>query len=306
MIMCSRDHRTMDHDQKEENVMQDDTIRETETDMQDTITTIFVLCDELLTALNHQEDKQVHMHDAEVMTVGVTAAYFFSGHLENTRKFLKEHGYITKMLSESRLNRRLHAIPELFWGALFQSLASTFKGTNREQTYCVDSFPIPVCDNIRIDRCRLYEGEAYRGYIASKRRYFYGLRVHMIVTGSGEPVEFVLRPGAESDVRVYKDLNFDLPAGATCFADKMYNDYTHEDLLREAADIDMQPTRKKQSKRRGSYLDERYKQVMRKQVESSFSSITRFFPKTIHAVIPKGFELKVVFFLLAFGIQSLL
>ncbi len=285
--------------------MKTTTNRANDAEMRDVILTIFVLCDELLTALDHQEDPQVKMTDAEVITVALTAAYFYGGHHANARKFLKEHGYIPCMLSESRLNRRMHAIPEFIWTALFQSLASTFTLTNSEQMYCVDSFPVPVCDNIRIDRCRLYSDKAYRGYIASKRRYFYGLRVHMIVTASGEPVEFILRPGAESDVSVYKDLNFDLPPGSTCFADKIYNDYTHEDLLREAVDIDMQPSRKRNSTRRLSYLDERYKQVMRKQVESSFSSITRFFPKSIHAVTPKGFELKVVFFILAFSIQSL-
>ena len=236
---------------------QHDTLPEHDTPLQDAITTIFILCDELLTALNHREDPQVKMSDAEVMTVALTAAYLFAGHFEHARIYLKEHGYIPGMLSESRLNRRIHAIPEFIWGALFYSLAETFKTTNPEQTYCVDSFPVPVCDNIRISRCRLYTGEDYRGYIASKRRYFYGLRVHMIVTGSGKPVEFVFRPGAESDVSVYKDLNFDLPPESTCFADKIYNDYDYEDLLREAVDIDMQPARKKNSTRLISYLNER-------------------------------------------------
>lgn len=281
-------------------------IRENDTPMEDAMTTMFVLCDELLTALNHREDKQRRMNDAEVMTVAITAAYFFHGHFENARQFLKEHGYIKKILSESRLNRRIHAISEFFWHALFQILANTFKTTNLDQTYCVDSFPVPVCDNIRIARCHLYDHEDYRGYIPSKRRYFYGLRVHMIVTASGQPVEFILRPGAESDVTVYKDFNFDLPAQATCFADKIYHDYTHEDLLREAAEIDMQPIRKTNSKRRVSYLDERYKQVMRKPIETSFSQITALFPKSIHAVTPRGFELKIVLFILAFGIQCIL
>jgi hypothetical protein len=64
----------------------------------------------------------------------------------------------------------------------------------------VDSLPIPVCDNIRIRRSRLYEGEQFRGYIASKKRYFYGLRLHMIVTAEdGAPVEFFLEAGAAND-----------------------------------------------------------------------------------------------------------
>lgn len=270
------------------------------------ITTIFLLCDELLTTLNIREDIQIHMNNAEVMTVAITAARYFHGHLRNTREFLLEHNYIPNMLSESRLNRRLHAIPDFVWGALFAILAETFKSTNTDQEYCLDSVPIPVCDNIRIDQARLYQGEAYRGYIASKRRYFFGLRVHMIVTASGQPVEFILRPGAEADVSVFKDLNFDLPDNAECYADKAYNDYTFEDLLKEAARITFKPVRKKNSKRAtDSYVITHYEQYRRKRIETSFSQITNFFPKHIHAVTRRGFELKVVFFILAFAIQFL-
>jgi methyl coenzyme M reductase subunit C-like uncharacterized protein (methanogenesis marker protein 7) len=46
--------------------------------------------------------------------------------------------------------------------------------------------------------------EAWRGYQASKRRYFYGVKIHLVVTASGQPVEFVLAPGAEADVTVLR------------------------------------------------------------------------------------------------------
>ncbi len=76
-----------------------------------------------------------------------------------------------------------------------------------ECAYAVDSLPVPVCVNIRIRRCRLYPlkepgANAFRGYVPSKRRYFYGLRVHLVVTGAGEPVEFALAAGFEADVAV--------------------------------------------------------------------------------------------------------
>ena len=32
----------------------------------------------------------------------------------------------------------------------------------------------------------------FRGYIPGKRRYFYGLRIHLVVSGAGEPAEFSL------------------------------------------------------------------------------------------------------------------
>ena len=76
-------------------------------------------------------------------------------------------------------------------------------------------------------------GEAFRGYIASKRRYFYGLRVHLVVSGKGEPVEFSLAAASEADVKVFKELDLDLPEGATIHADKGYTDYHYEDLLED-------------------------------------------------------------------------
>jgi hypothetical protein len=46
---------------------------------------------------------------------------------------------------------------------------------------------------------------------ASKRRYFfYGLRVHLVVSGAGEPVEFSLAAGSESDVAIFKEFKLDL------------------------------------------------------------------------------------------------
>ncbi len=82
--------------------------------MEDMITTIFVLCDELLKALNIKEDPQVKMNNAEVMTVGLVAAYFFGGHHDRSCQFMVEHKYIKNLLSKSRFNRRLHNIDDQF------------------------------------------------------------------------------------------------------------------------------------------------------------------------------------------------
>ena len=90
------------------------------------------------------------MNNAEVMVVVLVAAAFFGGNFRIAANFLKEHGYIHKMLSESRLNRRIHAIDDDVWQALFKIIAETFKIRNQGQEYITDSFPVPVCENIRI------------------------------------------------------------------------------------------------------------------------------------------------------------
>lgn len=84
---------------------------------------------------------------------------------------------------------------------------------------------------VRIKRCRIYpcqeHEEAFRGYVASKRRYFYGLWVHLLVSGAGEPVEFSVAPASEAEVKVFKELDLELPEGATIYAEKGYTDYRY-------------------------------------------------------------------------------
>jgi hypothetical protein len=74
------------------------------------------------------------------------------------------------------------------------------KESSPSTRYLLDSFPVAVCDNMRISRCRLVADEEF-GYIASKRRYFYGVRVQVVTTEEGVPVELAFLPGAASDVR---------------------------------------------------------------------------------------------------------
>ncbi len=276
--------------------------------MDDTITTTYYLCDEFLKAIGHRDDRQVRLSTAEVMSTALVACAFFGGNIEATRAFLEEYGYIKKMISKSRFNRRLHAIDPCLWQRLFALLAETFKRSRPDQTYVVDSLPVPVCDNIRIKRCRIYpreeHGEAFRGYVASKRRYFYGLRVHLLVSGAGEPVEFTLAAGSEADVKVFKEMNLDLPAGATIHADKGYTDYHYEDLLEEVG-VNLISQRKKNSKRSHSACTEFLAKPIRQYIETVFSELSRLFSGKIHAVTPRGFELKIVCFLLAFSIQCL-
>src|SRR5712692_3909696 len=181
--------------------------------MQERIITIYCLCDEFLRASGVMDHPGTDMSTAEVMTTALVAADVFGGCFEQSRHFLRAHGYMPRMLSKSCFNRRLHAISEHLWQGLFHLLSEAAKQLNASGEYIVDSCPVPVCDNIRIRRCHLYRGEAYRGYLASKRRYFFGLRIHLLVTLTGQPVEFVLAPGAQADITVFKALALDLPQG---------------------------------------------------------------------------------------------
>ena len=265
------------------------------------IITIYCLCDAFLKIYGHRDDKQTRLTTAEVMTAALVAVWFFHGNQLLACQFLKEHGSMPQMLSKSRFNRRLHQIPAALWQALFALLSQVHQQMNPEGEYIIDSCPVPVCDNLRIKRCRLDRGEDYRGYCASKRRYFYGLKIHLVVTASGKPVEIVLTPGETGDTPGLRSMPGDLPAGSEIYADKGYTDYSFEDALSDC-DLHLIAARKKNSKRPHPGHIGSLCQVIRKQVETTFSGIAEHFAKSIHAVTARGFELKVFLTVLAYSI----
>jgi hypothetical protein len=273
--------------------------------MDDKIIATFCLCDDLLKAMHHQEDRQCQMNNAEIMTTAFVAALFFRGNHESARAMLQQHGYIPHMLSKSRFSRRLHRIRELFI-VLFDLLAQTWKTLNTDAIYVIDSIPIAVCDNIRIRRSKIYSDEDFRGYQASKKRYFYGLKVHLMVTKDGQPVECFLTPGSFGDVDALKYYAYELPDGSIIYADKAYNDYEIEDLLNEVEHIQLIPIRKKNSKRALPSYISFVQSYHRKRVETAGSLIAQLLPKSIHAVTSQGFELKVALFVIASSLNGYL
>ena len=169
--------------------------------MDEKIIATFCLCDDLLKAIKHPESAfPQQLNDAEVMTIALVAASCFQGRHDPARFMLMQHGYIRGRISKSRLNRRLHRLKDTV-AIAFDFLAQMWKTLDTDGIYVIDSFPVSVCDNIRIRRAKLYRDETYRGYQASKKRYFYGLKIHLMVTSAGQPVECVLTPGSVSDVR---------------------------------------------------------------------------------------------------------
>ena len=269
--------------------------------MDEKIIATFCLCDDLLKATWHQESAfPQQLNDAEVMTIALIAASCFQGRHDPARFVLMQHGYIPGWISKSRFNRRLHRLKDTV-ATVFDFLGQLWKTLEADGIYVIDSFPVSVCDNIRIRRAKLYRDETYRGYQASKRRYFYGLKIHLMVTSAGQPVECVLTPGSVSDVQVLKNYAYDLSPGSVVYADKAYNDYEIEDLLAEVEGIRLLPIRKKNSKRPLSASTRFSQSYHRKRVETAGSQLMGLFPKSLHAVSASGFELKVALFVLAYS-----
>jgi hypothetical protein len=135
------------------------------------ITAIYSVCEDVLKTLHPVEDPHCRMSEAEEMTTAIVAALYLGGNLERARALLATPTYLPRLLSKSRFNRRLHAIEGLVI-YLFPVLGEVFKQLTASSVYLIDRFPLPACDTICIPRSKRYSEERYRGYTASKRRYF--------------------------------------------------------------------------------------------------------------------------------------
>lgn len=273
--------------------------------MEDKTIAIYSIIEDILKAIGHYEDKRRDMSDAEVITTAIVSTMFFSGNYEKGRQFMAGTGMVGNMLSKSRFCRRIHAVADLIHD-IFHQLGMVLKDMSISTEYLIDSFPVSVCDNIRIPRCRIVRSGEFRGYIISKRRYFFGVRVHVLTTSDGIPVEFAFLPGGAHDSRGLGVLPFALPPGSDVYADSAYTDYDVEDALIEMDAIHLDPNRKKNSKRYDQPPMRYYKKLMRVRIETTFSQISAFFPKWIHAVTLNGFLLKVALFIFAFTVDRVL
>ncbi|MFT4203350.1 MAG: IS982 family transposase [Chitinophagaceae bacterium] len=267
------------------------------------IIALYCIVDDILNSLHHQEDQRARVSDAEIITTAFVSTLYFGGHQDNARHFMKMGGYVPRMLDKSRYCRRLHRLSD-FLLYLFEVVGKQLKDMAGAAEYRLDSFPVAVCDNIRIGRSKVLEGEEYRGRHAAMRRYFYGVRVQVMAL-DGVPVEFCMVPGSEHDSQSLGKLPFDVAPESSIYMDAGYTDYLSEDDLFDAEMIHAKVCRRKNSKRKDDPSEAFIKNYMRKHIETEFSVIKSKMLRSIHAVTKNGFLLKVALFVIAYTFDNL-
>ncbi|HEL2183172.1 TPA: IS982 family transposase [Streptococcus suis] len=107
-----------------------------------------------------------------------------------------------QLLERSRFNRRskqLIWLVQLIRKAMSEMLPS-------DKLAIIDSFPLPLCQPVRNHRATIFNGLADIGYNASKHLWFYGFKVHMLVTLSGFILNYVVTPASVHDIKVVYEL----------------------------------------------------------------------------------------------------
>src|SRR6476661_4729393 len=270
----------------------------------DKIISIYCIVDDILKGIEHKEDSRRRVSDSEIITTSLVSALYFGGHIDNSRNFMKMTGLVPDMLDKSRFNRRLHQLSDLLF-MMFYQIGHCLKTVAGASEYVIDSFPVAVCDNIRISRCKILKGKQWRGKQCSMRRYFYGVKVQVLVNARGIPVEFCFVPGKESDVQALKKLPLAVAPESKIYGDAAFTDYLIEDDLKEGEFIELMIQRKSNSKRKDDPWIKFIKEYMRKGIETAFSEIKALFLRKIHAVTFEGFLIKIIMFISAFTFNKL-
>jgi len=103
---------------------------------------------------------------------------------------------LARPLSDSRFNRRLHALGA--W--LHLTLETLGELLAHGEAFLLGSMPVPVCRRARARRCRKVRGRDCCGYGAAKRERCFGWRLRLVCTTAGVPVAFDLVPGGLHDL----------------------------------------------------------------------------------------------------------
>lgn len=104
--------------------------------------------------------------------------------------------------------------------------------------YLIDSMPIFLAQGVRADRARIASGAADLGYCASKKTFYYGIKLHLVACHAPHalprPEGIFFSQASASDLTVAKSYSGALPSGEL-YADKIYHDNTWTKELRERA-----------------------------------------------------------------------
>jgi hypothetical protein len=238
--------------------------------------------------------------DAEVITVAIVAAKYFQNHHERALCVLQQAGYLSGQLSISRFNRRLHALAD--WLPLIaETLGEVFA---YGEAFIIDSIPVPACRRARARRCRKVRGRIFCGYCAAKDEKFFGWRLHLVCTPTGEPVRFTLLPAALHDLTPLHELADALPAGAHLFGDKAYISASDAAAIWVACGVRViaQP---RANMKPLAWADEYDLHLYRHAVETVNSQLEKMGVEHLYARTNPGFMLKVNASMIALAFTNL-
>lgn len=158
--------------------------------------------------------------DAEVLTLAMMQNYFRTPTLSRTFVLVRANDpqAFPRCCSYKQWMARLKRLtPQL--GGLLGDVAQA--NANHLPFYFLDAEPIPMCHPVRHGRVLLLrEAGAYFG--KSSKGWFFGFKLHLLVTTDGLIVNAILTPGNWNDRDAAVALLEKVAVGSVCLADRGY------------------------------------------------------------------------------------
>ena len=158
--------------------------------------------------------------DAEVLTIALMQSYFRTDTLARTFLLVRANDpqAFPTCGSYQQWLARLNRLSRLL-GRMVGEL--TEREAQAPQFYLLDSEPVPVCQPIRHCRVRtLREDGAYFG--KSSKGWFFGFKLHLLVTARGLIINAILTPANWDDREAATALLAPLDSGSCCLGDRGY------------------------------------------------------------------------------------
>jgi hypothetical protein len=147
-----------------------------------------------LPAKSGQRRRQPRLSESEIMTLVI---HFHQSGYRHFKDYYTEHvqkhltAEFPHLVSYSRFIQLLPRVTRLLW-VYAQSSRGDCTGIS-----FVDSTPLRVCTNLRINRHKVFAGLAARGQCSLG--WFYGFKLHLVINECGDLLAFTLTPANVDD-----------------------------------------------------------------------------------------------------------
>lgn len=172
-----------------------------------------------------------------------------------------------KLVERSRFNRRCRALCPV----LRAIRCGLIRHSEWSDLAIIDSFPVPLCQNIRNHRAKIFRGDADIGYNATKHLWFYGFKVHVVMEADGLILNYVVTAASVHDVREAPELICHCPC-PEIIADVGYVSRSLAQTLLQAGYQIWTPYRSNMAGAKEH--NSRHLKKIRRRIESCFSSLT--------------------------------
>lgn len=222
-------------------------------------------------------------------SIGIDSENYFFGKLKSDHS-----SDFINLIDRSNFNRRRKRLfPKI--AELNQGLANLLN--EGEDTYIVDSIPVPVCQIAREKRSRIcrenFETAPDKGYSAVSKAYYYGYKLHLVTSVRGVFASMDMSKASVHDVYYLTDIKYSHLSNCRLIGDKGYLSKEHQLDLFSSCNIRLETPKRSNQKDKEPFAYVFKKS--RKRIETLFSQLCdQFMLKRNYAKSNLGISVRIL------------